>query len=128
MEFSGYISGGKLRLHHREAFKAAVQKSDGQRVTIKIGARKRSLPQNSYYWSVVLGIISAETGHSVDELHEYFKAKFLGYSTAKILGEFVGVPQSTTRLSTQEFSDYIERIRAWAAGDPLLISIPEPGE
>jgi hypothetical protein len=38
--------------------------------------------------------------------------------------EVVKAPGSTTKLSTQEFEVYLEKIRAWAAGYGCVIALP----
>lgn len=94
----------------------------------------RSLPQNSYYWGVVLPRLHAhliETGNTLDDLHDICKCKFLPKSLAltkkngEIVGEFV-IGGSTTKLNKIEFGEYIERIRDWAL--TLGCEIPLPVE
>jgi hypothetical protein len=69
----------------------------------------RSLKSNSLYW-VYLGIIEAETGNEVEDLHRLFKKKFLPYSVKEVFGEKLLKLTSTTELSTDEFSDYMRKI------------------
>jgi len=85
--------------------------------------KRRSLSQNRYYWGVVLQIISEVTEHTPEELHEVFKEKFL--NKIEVMGTLI--PESTTRISKKEFSEYIDRIRQWAL-DFLGIQIPAPNE
>jgi len=93
------------------------------RLTVEVRPKPRNMrsnEQNAYLFGVVYAILSEETGHEVDELHEICKIKFNG----KIVeGEKIG--QSTTKLDSGQFTDYIERIRKWAAMD-LGIHIPDP--
>jgi hypothetical protein len=49
------------------------------------------------------------TGHTVDEMHEYFKLEFLS-EVRNIMGKDVRVVKSTTKLSVQEFNEYVEKI------------------
>ncbi|QDT46213.1 hypothetical protein Pan258_02300 [Symmachiella dynata] len=87
--------------------------------------RDRSSQQNRYYWSVVLGTIAAETAHTPEEIHEWAKAWFLPRTFITMKGREYEVGKSTTSLSTEEFSRYVEQIKAWA-GSELSISIPDP--
>jgi len=54
-----------------------------------------------------LSIISDETGHSKDELHSFFKGKFLTENIKEILGEKTRITKSTTELSKGEFCSYL---------------------
>jgi hypothetical protein len=87
--------------------------------------RPRSSPQNRYYFGVVLSLISSETGHSPEELHEIFKAKYLPVKQIKIAGKLYHIPGTTKELMTSEFEEYLEKIRRFAA-QTFSISIPDP--
>jgi hypothetical protein len=114
---------GKLHIVNADAFRAYI-KSFGEK-TFQLVARKtrkpRSNNQNSYYWGVVLSLIYDHTGHSLEELHEAFKYKFLKKFNSDGL-EFV---QSTTDLTTTGMMEYIENIKRFAA-EELDIVIPDP--
>lgn len=90
----------------------------------------RSAAQNSYYWGVVVGLLSEHTGYTPDEIHEILKAKFLPKKLAvtdgngEIRGEFV-IGGTTTRLNKIEFGEFVEAVRRWAAED-LGVVIPDP--
>lgn len=88
----------------------------------------RSNPQNSYYWGVVIELISEHTGFTLDEVHEILKHKFLAKRVfIKSAQEYVDITKSTTILSTVEMEEFLSQIRRWAVID-LGISIPEPNE
>ncbi len=70
-----------------------------RRVTIVLHKEKRSISQNALYHMWV-GIIADETGHSHDDLHEAFKAMFLGRKTVKLGGSEPGY-LSRQRASTR---------------------------
>ena len=91
----------------------------------------RSVSENKYYWGVVLDILSDELGHTKTEMHEILKTKFLrdiAYIKKKN-GEHLKVEtsKSTTDLKTNEFEDYLSKIRNFASAE-LGIWIPEPNE
>lgn len=104
------------------------------RVIIK-DARTRSLPQNAYYWGVIVPIIRRalyEEGYDeiVTEMdaHEFLKAMFLSKRVvSKKTGHTVDVPGKSSKLTIPEFNEYIERICRWAAMD-LSVVIPAPNE
>jgi hypothetical protein len=93
--------------------------------------RIRSLPQNQYYWGVIIEILSEELGFNKDEMHEILKHKFLSKTvfleTKEKKMKALKIPKSTTNLKTVEFEEYLSDIRMWASMD-LGIFIPEPNE
>lgn len=93
--------------------------------------KNRSTPQNKYYWSVVVKILSEETGYTTDEIHEIIKYKFLSerklFREHKGLQTFAWIAKSTTILDTKEFEELMTKIREWAS-QVLGIWIPEPNE
>lgn len=93
------------------------------RITIEPWSDSRSLKQNAYYWSVVLELLSEETGFTPVEVHEALKAKFLPSRTAP--WKDLPIPsRSTTDLTTKEFEEYMAQVRTWAAQLGVLIPLP----
>lgn len=99
-------------------------------IIIRPPVKTRSNEQNRYYWGVVLNLISKETEHHPEELHEFFKSKYLidhiSIKTSKGLIEDKTI-KSTTKLNTKDFELYLEDCRKWAL-DFLNINIPLPNE
>lgn len=87
---------------------------------------RRSIDQNSLYW-LWLSCIADETGNEKDDLHEFFKAKYLPHETRVLFGEDILITPSTTRLNTAEFTEYLERVNVFASVE-LGISLPMPYE
>ena len=86
-------------------------------VEIKPYRKKRSLSQNAMYWAEVNRIVKAIadfTGYDNDEVHDLLKKKFLTPTVIEIGGE-VAERYTTTNLTTTGMSDYMERVRAFAA-------------
>lgn len=96
------------------------------RVTIEVEKSKRTKDQNRLYW-MWLSCISEESGNSRDDLHEFFKQKFLNTYARVIYGEEVKCVQSTTELQTDEFTKYLENIQLWVA-EELGITLPNPDD
>ena len=103
-----------------------IQSLDGvYRVIIEPYKKDRTKAQNRLYW-LWLGIIAADTGNSPENLHEVLKLKFLGTEKIQSLGYLIEIPKSTTKLTTQEFTDYLDKIEALALS--IDIRLPHPAE
>lgn len=136
-ETIGQVVKGRLDLHPEaiRGLNAAIRPWEGKqvRMTVRLGRGRRSDRQNRYMWGVCYALLAEATGHSAEDLHEYFKAKFLPKELAfadangEIVDSYV-IGGSTTRLSTTEFEDYVAKIRLWALDMPRPIVIPEPNE
>lgn len=101
-----------------------IQSLDGvYRVTIEPYKKNRSNAQSRLYW-MWLGIIGDDTGNSPENLHEILKLKFLGTEKINSLGYSIEIPKSTTKLTTQEFTDYLDKIEALALS--IDIRLPHP--
>ena len=86
--------------------------------------KRRSGNQNRYYHSVVVRLISDETGYSTDEVHELLKMMF--NSTIVNVGKNeIKIAKSTASLTTTEFELYISKCIMWASQELSLI-IPNP--
>ena len=122
--FTGMVDNGGLRFDRKSVVDNYMCTLIGQRVEVIIRKprTKRSDVQNSYYWGVVIELLSKELGYDKDELHEILKYKFLQSNA-------MGMPyiKSTTKLSTGEFEEYLSKIKQWAA-EFLHIVIPDPNE
>lgn len=128
-KFIATVTPGGLVFQDRAALRRFVLSfPEGSEVwvTIEKRGKARTLRQNAYYWGAVLPTIAASTGHSVMELHEIFKRRFLPPTIVVYRGEEVAIRPSTTETNTVEFTDYIERIRAEAL--ELGVVIPSPSQ
>ena len=85
-------------------------------------SKKRSDPQNKYYWGVVIPTLGEHFGYTKDEMHDALKWLFLQKPESD--PPTVG---STAKMSTEEFNQYIEMIQVWAASDHSVV-IPDPDE
>ena len=112
MKFQATIKSGTLTLNSSPFFKKQVARLKDGRYTLSLERIKsnRSLNQNRYYFGAVLPPIAEYTGYSTEEMHEYYKARFLKKRTLTIGDDEREVVPSSTKLSTDEFSQYIEKI------------------
>lgn len=125
---AGEMRNGRLKIIR---FPALDGLKDGPvDITVTRKRATRSAQANAYWWGVVLAALSEHTGYTRDEIHEIVKAKFLPRQLAvcdgngEVIGEYV-IGGTTTRLTTVEFGELIERVRVWAA-EELGCEIPEP--
>lgn len=97
-------------------------------LTIEKHRDRRTIDQNRYYW-VCLGIVASETGNDTDDMHDYFKAKYLDKREVifKSTGEVSEITGSTSSLDKVMFFKYVESIRNFSLQE-LNIYIPTPEE
>lgn len=125
---------GKMDITNRQRLVEWCVQNSGKNIRIRFdrAGAKRSLPQNSYYWGIVIREITIrlhELGHQGIEdetVHELMKLKFnheLVINDAT--GEYMELPKTTTDLTKTEFAEYVDRIRQWAS-EFLSINIPDP--
>ncbi|MBN2640371.1 MAG: hypothetical protein JXR78_01820 [Victivallales bacterium] len=111
----GRVISGRLCFNslERARWTAAIANFSGDvEIIIRRPKKERSHDQNAYYWGVVIQLITEYTGDVPVKLHDLFKKTYLG-------------GRSTTTLTTREFEDYLEQIKAWAAEHNIIIPDPE---
>lgn len=125
--FYGTVEKGKLALDRPDRYLVQLSALNGKKVELILRKRRsqRSLRQNSFYWGVVIEILSEHFGYEPEEMHEALKFRFLKIRN-DVSPNLVSV-KSTTRLSTDEFKDYVNRIVRWAAQE-YSVFIPDPGQ
>jgi len=112
----------------------------GIEVTVRRKRKRRSNDQNAYYWGVVIPYVLRAFIHLGNDLqegsqehreivHTMLKDKFLDNRVRLVdaHGQVEEVAPSTTRCTTTEMMEYIDRIQRWAA-EYLDCVIPDPGE
>ena len=96
-------------------------------VTVEPYKRDRSLEQNALYWRWCAHIAS-DTGNDKEDVHESLMRMHLmprmgrDMATGEIVERY-----STRKLKVKEFSEYLDKIHAWAAAT-LGIALPVPEE
>jgi hypothetical protein len=93
---------------------------------LKLFHRPRTIKQNRllHLW---IRCISEEVGFDHYEVHEYLKRRFLTTKQICIGEDDPGqaVPLSTKKMAVEDFTNYLDRIKAWATDD-LGIVLPTP--
>ena len=108
----GSVINGKLILENKDDFQNDLHKFNGDVVlTLKELPKKKTNKQNNYYRGVVIKLLAKEVGYSVHDMHEVLKFKF--------------DVKSTSKLSQDEFQDYLDRIIRWAS-EYLGVVIDDP--
>jgi NinB protein len=137
LELSCLVSNGRIPLETSQAVAAAIRRMEGKRLVISLREQKRtrSNNQNAFYWAVVIPLVLemfVEAGNDTnpEEVHLFLKENVGGSVCVKVLltpdGKRCPVLRSSADLSTAEFEDFLERVRAWAA--EMGTQIPLPNE
>jgi hypothetical protein len=112
----------------RRLYKLLSNLSGRHTVQIEKSRQTRSLPQNKYYWGVIVPILASEFGYYKDEMHELLRRKFLAYTRVNPhTGEEELFAKSTTKLNTAEMEIYLDSIRTWALSE-FSVYLPLPNE
>jgi hypothetical protein len=114
-------------VEQRDAIRDLVGKLDVSKpwsITVEPWKKKRTLSQNALYFKWV-SIVANETGNSQDDVHEAFKQKFCPPRVVKI-GDDERSIYTTTKLTTQEMTDYINKVYAYVTSElGYLLPLPE---
>ena len=117
--FRGIVKGCKLKFDTPEQFLVYLSGFENKRFQLDLQREKhvRSLSQNKYYWGVIIEILSNNFGYDKEEMHEALKFKFLKRHEDTDLVT-VG---STAKLSTAEFTEYIDDIIRWSSTEYQVV-------
>jgi hypothetical protein len=126
-------SDGLVPAVMRNAITRVLKNCADRVVTLSIAEakKKRSSEQNSYYYGVVLPCIQElfemkGIDATKEETHILLKRE-IGHLTRMVEmpdGSHVEVVTSSTKISTQDWEDWMEKIRAWAARWGYYIPLP----
>lgn len=116
------LEGSKLTLLAPNAYREAMRLlPDGDYVVSVEPAtvRRRSLAANRRYW-LLLTVIAEQTGHEKEDLHAYFRQRFLteDFTLVNADGEVIDdreVSKSTTTLSPEAFNLYVMQVEQVAS-------------
>jgi len=112
------------------AFRQAMKRFPaGAKVTIRveIERQKRSNSQNRYWHGVVIPLFAEHCGYDFEDMKDTLALKLIPREITDVTtGEVHVVPGHTSKLTTKEFNDLIER--AQRLGAEMDIYIPSPNE
>ncbi len=134
--FNGTTKNG-FKIYRSKDFKREILEAFPDKdIVIKVERKKkkRSIHQNSFYWGVVIKLMTEffkgeGIARNEQETHSILSYKFLKVvvSVDKETGEAIERVKSTTELSTVDFMEYILNIQTWAM-EFFNIDIPDPNE
>lgn len=129
MEVISRVENKKLSEYAQQSILMAMERFEGKEVvvTIKEFNGKRSLAQNRTMHNFY-GPISDCTGHTEEELHEIFKASFIGYDVFTYNGEKYIKSKTSTRLTKKGMAKMLEKIIFVANWLEIKIPIPNEGD
>jgi hypothetical protein len=91
--------------------------------------KKRTNSQNALYW-MWLACIGDYTGDDKNDLHGYFRKRFLPFEEKTVIDEVKFKLTSTTDLNTAEFSAYMDKIQQFVLTHEVIrdfgIELPNP--
>jgi hypothetical protein len=117
---------GALTISDPLAWRVALAKFRGRPVRVSVSSIRKpgSKAQQGYYFGAICSMIAAETGHTVEEVHDSEALTKLRRVPDDKLGWIV---QSYMEMSTVEREEYHSRVRTWAA-EFFGFTIPLPNE
>lgn len=152
IKYSGKIINGKLHIDDSDSMRNEISIMSDGKVEIVIRSKRtlRSLPQNSYYWGVIIPCIQKaikeigerltlnETENWVAEylcatdgefVHSFLKEKFIErMQVNESTGEIIELKKiSTRKMNKEEFSEYLNKVIQFA-NETLQIYIPSSQE
>ena len=133
IKYYSKVINGRISEGVSLSIRDVIQKSEGKNliITIKEQGKQRSSQQNAFYWGVVIPAVkelfeAAGTTCTPEDVHCYLKEHVGGMMKIIFLpdGSRRAIVESSIKLSTKEFEDYMEKVRAWAAGWGVQIPLP----
>jgi len=96
-------------------------------LVLKREAKRRSLAQNKLMW-LWFACVESETGQYAQDVHDYYCLKFLPKDITDLkTGEVLRVGGHTSTLTSEAFTDFLNKVQADAATE-LGIKLPVPDE
>jgi hypothetical protein len=123
-QFTFKLENGAVPPVIRRDINETLKRLATKAITVTVGEaqRQRSRRQNSFYWGVVLPAIcemfrDAGSDASKDEVHLFLKRTVGGLTRAIVLpgGGSEEVVRSSSDLAPDQWEEWQEKIRAWAA-------------
>jgi len=123
------LDGGLLVLDRPKDYGRYLRKLRGQFVEVIVRKRRtqRSLDQNAYLHAVPIPILADHFGYTIPEMKLVLMGECWGWHREKITGRDLPLKPSTSEMSVEECSQFIEWVIPWAATNHQVL-IPLPNE
>lgn len=123
--FLATVKEGKVLFEEKDLLKIHLSNLEGKEIEVIVRPRRkeRTTPQNRWYWGCVVAIPAHHYGYTPDEMHTAYKLMFLRAPQDMLNGPPTLI--STAKLTTTEFTEYIENCRKWCAEQGLFIPDPD---
>jgi hypothetical protein len=110
------VIDGVLEERSEQAFKDLVRRHKGL-VTISIRpySKQRSVDQNALYWQLLTILADEVPDYAPKQWHEIFKTMFAPRAVVKVGSKSLEIVGTTQKMSTKQFTIYMDRIRAEVA-------------
>lgn len=110
------VIDGVLEERSEQAFKDLVRRHKGL-VTISIRpySKQRSSEQNALYWQLLTILADEVPDYAAPQWHEIFKTMFAPRAVVKVGDKSFEVVGTTQKMSTKQFTIYMDRIRSEVA-------------
>lgn len=123
------VRGERERQHAlRTIYEMRIDPAHPSEINIGPYKKKRSLSQNALMWkwiNEVVDIVCTDTGNDADQIHYWFKEKFLSPTVIEVRGQPVEY-RTTTNLTAEEMSAYMNRIHAFVTQElDIRLTLPE---
>lgn len=118
-------SNGKVSMDKSFDYLCSLLRNGTYTVKIVRKTQPRTVSQNALMW-MWFTCMEEATGTPKSDIHDYYKAKYLGRDIA-VSGRWVHVIGSTTDLNTLQMTDYLNKIQADAATE-FGINLPLPAD
>ena len=125
MIFKASVVNGKVNIAQKSLFNNIIKSYEGKDIRLKVAKwyKPRSLPQNKYYFGVLIPqVIDALVNNGIERhelsteiVHDLLKMKFLKKDFVSNDGEVIEYVVGTSKLTTEEFNIYIDDIIRWCA-------------
>jgi hypothetical protein len=121
------LPAGRPNSARAAAFIQSLPVDQAWRVVVESWKPRRSDQQNRYLWGYVYPQFLAQLdGWDAEDIHEYFLGECYGWETLEGFGKKRMKPiRRSSRLSKQEFSDYVAFIQRKGAELGVFIDDPE---
>jgi hypothetical protein len=121
------LPAGRPNSARAAAFIQSLPVDQAWRVVVEPWKPRRSEQQNRYLWGLVYpAFLKHLDGWDAEDLHEYFLGECYGWDTIEGFGKKRMKPiRRSSRMSKQEFSDYVAFVQRKGAEMGVYIEDPQ---